>query len=146
MEILKNLGVDGTFWIQLAFFLISYFFLSTFLFKPYKKNLEFRRKNTTAAVDEAHQLVATTERMALEYAGQIKKQNDEALGLYNKMKAEGTVEESRLLEAARTNAEQTLADSNSRISQEIRKTREQLKSILPEMSKLAANKLLGRDV
>ena len=146
MEILTQLGVDKTIWIQLGFFFLSYFFLSQFLFKPYARNLEFRKKNTTVAVEEANKIMTATEFLSMDYEGKMKTQNEQFLIAYNKIKNEGHEEEQKLLAAARLRAEGMIAEAGKKIEKEIKVAREQLQKQVPELSKLTAKKLLGRDL
>lgn len=146
MEILAQLGIDGTLWVQLVLFMISYFFMSTFIFKPYLKNLEYRKKNTTGANEEASKLMATTEHLTLEYERKMKANNETVAQIFNQFKNEGKLEEQRLISAARTKAEQNLSAANNNIEKEIQSVRAQIEKTLPEMSKTAAGKLLGRDL
>src|ERR1051326_7253553 len=97
LTILRQLGVNQTIWIQLALFLVCYFFLSQFLFKPYMANLAYRKKSTTGSAEEAVQLNKSTESLAMEYQGKVKNQNEKATSIYDKLKAEGRSQEEKLL-------------------------------------------------
>lgn len=146
MEILAQLGVDQTFWIQLVLFLTCYFFMSQFLFKPYLRNLDYRKKNTTEAVEEAQKLMTVTDSLAMEYEGKVKKQNEEALHIYTKFKQDGVAEEQKLIATARTKAEKVVYDTNLKISLEIEQTKKELAKMIPEISRQAATKILGRNL
>ena len=101
LSILKQLGVDSSIWVQLGFFLICYFFLSQFLFKPYLANLDYRKKNTVGNAEEATKLNTAAEHLAMDYQGQVKAQNEKATAIYDKIRSEGVAEEDRLVAAAR---------------------------------------------
>lgn len=146
MEILRQLGLDQTVWIQLGFFIISYFFLSQFLFKPYKRNLQFRSKNTGGALDEATQMSALNERLAMDYQGKMKKQNETAEQIYSKFKMEGAAEEGKLVAAAKESAAKALESTRAQITKEVTAAKNQLKEQIPQMSEMIASRLLGRSV
>ena len=146
LEILSQLGLDQTVWIQLCLFVFSYIFLSQFLFRPYLRNLKFRKKNTGGALDEATQLTALTEKIASDYQGKLKKQNELADEEYSKLKSEGSQEEEKLLIAARIRANQMLDEAKKKISSEMTKTKEELRNQIPQLSSLIASRLLGRDL
>lgn len=146
MEILRQLGIDGTLWIQLAFFGVCYFFISQFIFKPYMTNLAHRKKNTTGASDEAVKLMAATDHLAMDYAGKMKDQNEQVLEVFNQIKNEGKSEEQKLITTARNRAEKLIAEANDKIAKEIQGVKTQLEKTIPELSRATAKKLLGRDV
>jgi F-type H+-transporting ATPase subunit b len=146
LEILAQLGLDQTVWIQLCLFITAYFFLSTFLFKPYQRNLKFRKKNTGGALEEATQLVQVTERLAMDYQGRMKKQNQAAEEVYEKIRSEGTKEEEKLILAAKAKAGALLVETKKQITSEISRTKEELRLQIPQLSKLIASRLLGRNL
>src|SRR5271154_3199812 len=101
MSILTQLGVNQTFWIQLAYFFIAYFFVSHFLIKPYKANLEYRKKNTGGSLDQATSINNDTEKLIVQYQDKAKAQNETAQSLFEKLKTEGQAEEDKLISVAR---------------------------------------------
>ena len=146
MEILRQLGLDQTVWIQLGFFIVSYVFLSQFLFKPYQRNLQFRSKNTGGALDEAAQMSASNERLAMDYQGRMKKQNETAEQIYSQLKMEGAAEEDKLVAAAKESATKLLELARVQITNEVTAAKKQLEEQIPEMSEMIASRLLGRSV
>jgi F-type H+-transporting ATPase subunit b len=146
LEILGQLGLDQTVWIQLGFFILSYLFLSRFLFKPYLRNLKYRKKNTGGALNEAAQLATITERLAIDYQGKMKKQNEVADQEYSKLKSAGAKEEEKLVSEARIRANKLLDETKKKISSEVTKTKEELRTQIPQISGLIASRLLGRNL
>lgn len=146
MEILTQLGINSTIWIQLCFFVITYMAVSQLIFKPYSRNLKYRRKHTVEAAEEANKLISHSDILALEYDEKVKHQNEKILHLFGQLKSEGVAEEHKLLLAARQNAEKMMKETNIKISKEISQASETLKKQIPEMSKTVASKLLGRNV
>ena len=144
MSILTQLGVNQTFFIQLAFFFISYFFVSQFLIKPYRRNLEYRKKNTGGSVDEAAHLNLETERLVGEYQQKAKAQNESAQGIYEKFRAEGQQEEERIISVARKQSQDAIEQTKKKISQELSTARESLRNQVPQLSELIASRVLGR--
>ena len=145
-SILKQLGVDNTLWIQLGYFVVCYFFMSQFLFKPYMKNLEFRKKNTKVNNEEATKLNSTIENLAMDYQGQVKRQNEKGAAIYDKLKGEGLAEEERLLSAAKKEANDVLDQIKKKIQADMIEARESLKAQSPILSKMIASRVLGREL
>jgi F-type H+-transporting ATPase subunit b len=146
MEILAQLGLDQTVWIQLVFFLISYLFLSKFLFAPYMRNLEFRKKNTGGSVEEASKTAADTERLVLDYQSKMKAQNESATVVYNKLKQEAQSEEEKLVTAARAKSSELVDQTKKKIATDIAVSRDNLRGQVPQLSGLIASRVLGRDL
>jgi F-type H+-transporting ATPase subunit b len=146
MEILRQLGVNDTIWIQLVLFLIAYFFLSQFLFKPYQRNLKYREKNTGGSVEEATQLNASAERLAMDYQGKMKSQNEQATALYEQFKSQGQAEEDRIVAAAREEAARLMEQTRIKISTDIKQAREVMRAQIPQLSGQIASRVLGRDI
>ena len=145
-SILKQLGVDYTLWIQLGFFFISYIALSQFLIKPYMANLEFRKKRTIINPEEATRLNSSIENLAMDYQGQVKRQNEKGTAIYEKLKAEGVAEEDRLIGAARAEASRLMDQVKKQIQTDMGTAKESLKAQVPQLSKLIASRVLGRDL
>jgi F-type H+-transporting ATPase subunit b len=145
-SILRQLGVNNTFWIQLGYFFVCYIFMSQFLFKPYMKNLEFRKKNTTVNNDEATKLNSSIGHLAMDYQGQVKRQNAKGAAVYDKLKAEGVAEEDRLLTAAKKEAHEVMEQIKKKIQTDMVEARETLKAQTPQLSKLIASRVLGREL
>ena len=145
-SILKQLGVDYTLWIQLWFFFISYIALSQFLIKPYMANLEFRKKRTIINPEEATRLNSSIENLAMDYQGQVKRQNEKGTAIYEKLKAEGVAEEDRLIGAARAEASRLMDQVKKQIQTDMGTAKESLKAQVPQLSKLIASRVLGRDL
>src|SRR5579885_2037149 len=104
MNVLTQLGVNQTLWIQLVLFLVTYLFLSQFLFKPYLRVIHARKKNTGGAVVEANQISTGAENLAAEYQQKVKQHHDEASSLYQKIRTEGVKQEEAVLTEARARA------------------------------------------
>jgi F-type H+-transporting ATPase subunit b len=146
MEILTQLGVNQTIWIQLGFFIISYIFLSTFLFKPYRRNLEYRKKNTSGTVEEAAKLTSATESLAMDYQGRMKRHNEKAAAIYDQLKNEGHADEERILTQAREHASLLIEQTRTKINSDMTVAKEALRAQVPHLSSSIASSVLGRDV
>ena len=97
-------------------------------------------------MDEATQLSSITERLAMDYQGKIKKQNEEAELVFSRFKAEGTVEEDKIISQARSQAAQLMDETKKEIAREMSSAKEELRSQIPQISGLIASRLLGRNL
>ncbi|MCC6276688.1 MAG: ATP synthase F0 subunit B [Oligoflexia bacterium] len=146
MDIIKQLGINSTVWIQLGLFLVSYLFLSTFLFRPYLKILELRKKRTTGSVEEASKLAAATDTLVMDYQGKVQSHNHVAAQIYEKLKSEGAREEEKLLNDARTKANSLVQETREKVVRDIKAAKESLKTQAPTLSRSIASRVLGRDL
>jgi F0F1-type ATP synthase membrane subunit b/b' len=144
MSILTQLGVNQTFWIQLAYFFIAYFFVSQFLVKPYKANLEYRKKNTGGSLDQATNINNETEKLVLQYQDKAKAQNETAQSIFEKLKTEGQLEEDKLISASRKQGGEIVDHTKKKIVTELVAARDSLKTQVPQISELIAGRVLGR--
>ncbi len=144
MAILTQLGVNQTFWIQLAYFFIAYFFVSNFLIKPYKANLEYRKKNTGGSLDQATSINNDTEKLVVQYQEKAKAQNEAAQSIFEKLKTEGQNEEDKLISAARKHGGETVDQTKKKIVAELVAARDSLKAQVPQISEMIASRVLGR--
>src|SRR5688572_9461375 len=101
MEILYQLGLNNTFWSQLAFFLISSIFLWKFMFTPYVRIIEYRRKNTVGATDQAAHLIAAADQLAVDYEGRVKSQTERVNTIFSEIKKQSAAEEEKIIAEAR---------------------------------------------
>jgi F0F1-type ATP synthase membrane subunit b/b' len=144
MSILTQLGVNQTFWIQLAYFFIAYFFVSKFLIKPYRANLEYRKKNTGGSLNEATSINSETERLVLQYQDKAKAQNETAQSVFEKLKIEAQHEEEKLISTARNHGGELVDQTKKKIIAELVAARDSLKGQVPQISELIASRVLGR--
>ena len=146
MEILYQLGLDKTFWIQLVCFLVSGFFLSVFMFRPYLRIIEARRKSTVGATDHAAHLVAATDALVMDYEGKVRSQNEKLTDTFAEFKKRGAAEEERLLAEARARAQALMTENNARIAKEIGAAQKDLETQVPALANAIAAKVLGREL
>jgi F-type H+-transporting ATPase subunit b len=146
VPLLKDLGVNETAPYMALFFAISYFFVSQFLIKPYKTNLEYRRKNTGGSLSKANEIAEQTEKLVGDYQNRLKKQNETAQDIFERIKKEGLQEEERVLSQARKNGSELIEQTKNKISGEMKVAKETLKTQIPQLSELIASQVLGRNL
>jgi len=108
--------------------------------------LEFRKKNTGGSVEEATKLNSEADRLAMDYQGQMKRQNEAASAAYDQIKNEGLAEEEKLLAAARAAASKLLEETKKKVSLEVLEAKESLRAQIPQIGRLIASRVLGRDL
>ncbi|HVK60824.1 MAG TPA: ATP synthase F0 subunit B, partial [Bdellovibrionales bacterium] len=126
MEILKSLGVDGTIWIHLACFLVSYIALTQLILKPYQKALEEREKRTVGNEEAAVQIIEEANELHSRYEQKAREVNAKIKSFYDQSRTAATKEYDRVIEAARAEAGQLLDASRSEITTEVQQAKRTL--------------------
>lgn len=145
-EIFSQLGLNQTVWYQLVCFIVSWFFLSNFLFKPYLRNLDYRRKNSTGSASETATILEHTATLTEEYHVKLRKQNEELLSVYDEIKSKGKSQYDEAVASARQEAQRISSTTKAALAKEIASAKAALSAEVPTISKLVASRVLGREV
>ncbi len=146
MEILNSLGVNGTLWIQLGCFLISYVALTQLILKPYLAALREREKRTVGNEESAVRMLEETNHLYGQYEKKARSINAEMKAQYDQTRAKAVAEHDRLVEAARADANKLLESARAKITTEIQSARKTLSAEVPAISAAIATKLAGKDI
>jgi F0F1-type ATP synthase membrane subunit b/b' len=146
MEILTALGVDWTLFIHIVCFAISYFFLSTFVLKPYMKALHEREKRTIGNEEAAIRLIGDANQLQETYEQKAKAINAQIKGHYDQSRAEAMKQYDEMVEKARLDAASLLQASQQQIGKEIDSARTKLSAEIPAVSAAIASKLAGKEI
>ena len=146
MEILKSLGVDGTIWMHLVCFLVSYIALTQLILKPYQAALLEREKRTVGNEEAAAQILEETTDLQSRYEEKARDVNSKIKAFYDQSRTEATKEYDRMMEAARTEANQLLEASRSEITSEVQQAKRTLANDVPAVASAIASKLAGKDM
>lgn len=143
VDILRQLGVNETLFIQLATFIVVFLILRALVFKPYFDAYEKRKGategNTEAAeklAKDATELEASFQKKARELATSVKAQ-------FEKARLEAQVEADKILSESRENTHRILEKARLHVQEEAARTREQLSRETPELGAAIADRLLG---
>ncbi len=136
------LKVDITLLYQFIPFLIAYFFLSKFLFRP---SLEYL-KNREALIDgkrkEAEMLLEEIKELRVKYQNAIDEANREAKILKDKIHQEGLMKQAEIISKAKEEAQKIIEEIRSEIVSHAGEIREELLKKIPELTELVVKKLL----
>lgn len=143
---MKQLGVNSTFWYQLACFLISYVAFTQLILKPYMQALKEREKRTVGNEEMALKLTEQTGDLTAEYEKKARAINAEMKGQYDQNRSEAMKEYERLVHAAREDVAKKLTVSRAHIAKEIQSARQALSAEVPNVSATIASKLAGKEI
>lgn len=145
MDLLTNLGVNSTFWAQLGIFLFTYFIVTELLFKPYLKNYLKRLEQTDGNEEQAEKLNSATSDLTVKFENISKDINTKIKHFYDVANNEAREHQTKTLEQAAKEAENTILTNRQTIATEMEQARKELKKAIPEISKDVELKFLGSD-
>lgn len=141
MKLITDLGLNYTFFIQGALFLLSYFFLSK-LFTAYYKAYTQRCKLVEGQEEENQEIQVKTQNLEEQYAVKLKDLNQQVHTIFTKDTKTTAEKIQNLVATAQANAEKVLLDSQVKVSQELTKQKEQLSLSSEKLSKIITEQIL----
>lgn len=144
MEIIQQLGINGTALIQFGIFICIFFFLNLYLFTPYYKALEERENRTLGGEDLAQEFLKKSTELQSEYQSKAKEVAKKIKDIYDSLRADANKEHEALLNKARSEASSLLEANNQKIAQSIQATTAALRSETTNVSVAITQKLLGK--
>lgn len=103
-EILAQLGVDYTFFVQLAIFVAIFFIIPGLFFKPFQKLIESRHQKTVADRERAEELVKQANAKLEEFRTKITEERMRARAEHERVLAAVKAEEAKIISTAREEA------------------------------------------
>jgi F-type H+-transporting ATPase subunit b len=144
MEIIQQLGINGTALIQFGIFICAFFFLNLYLFTPYYKALEEREKRTLGGEDLAQEFQKKSTELHSEYQTKAKEVTKKIKDIYDAHRTDALKEFDALVGKARTEAAILLEANNQKIAQSIQATAAALRAETTNVSVAITQKLLGK--
>lgn len=145
MEALLNqLGLDNTFFVELAIISVLFFALSHFYFRPFLKLFEARHKKTVEDREAGARLMAQAQGKLEEYKRLLADER-----LLNKKALDGALAEAKKSEAellleARNEAKKITQEAADSVNQQRENLKKQLQSDVDDLAKSISDRLLSR--
>jgi F-type H+-transporting ATPase subunit b len=138
--------LDGSVFVELVLFFVLFLILNFLVFKPMIRLFAAREARIDGAVEEAKRQT----REAAGFSGEIeearRKQRAEAAAAREKIRVEGAKSERAILDNARKETAQLVAETDAKLAEEAKIARATIATQTPVLAKQIAGKLLGRDV
>ena len=138
----QALGVDSSFFVQFAVFLVFYPVLARALFRPYVRLADKRERETALRIKKAEELKAQTQALEEEYKTKARKLNENFNKLYEreskKLRVELLKQSAQLQEKMQKEHEQKKAT----VLQEIKTAEKQIQLETDDLIQSAVGKLL----
>jgi F-type H+-transporting ATPase subunit b len=140
------IDLDGTVFVQLAMFFVAFVVLYGLVFKPMVALLDARDLAIEGAKDEAKHLDAEVLEKQASFEAQLKRVQGTAGEERERLRAEGQELERKLLETVRVETTQLLNDAKAQLDTESVAARGELVRDRPELARIIASRVLGREV
>ena len=116
--------IDYSIFIQIALFLLIWFFLARFVFTPFQRLLGEREQRTEGMKAEAETLLKEAERLRMEYEGRITQAKEEGNSIKEAIRQEALQVREEFLTHAQEDAARFLVIARQQIQEEMQKDRE----------------------
>lgn len=138
--------IDYSIFIQMALFLLLWFFLARFVFTPFQRLLGEREQRTEGMKAEAEMLLKDAERLRMEYEGIITKAKEEGNSIKVAIRQQALQVREELLTHAQEDAARFLQTARQQIQEEMQKDRKLAVQEAGIIAQEMAEKILARKV
>ncbi|MGZ3595014.1 MAG: F0F1 ATP synthase subunit B family protein [Syntrophales bacterium] len=137
-------------WIDFAWRIFNFGILVGFLYwvaaKKIKEFFVDRRHNIKATIEEKLAEKEETEKKFKEYSVRLDKATEEIKNIFEMIKAQGQTEKEKIIEDAKKAAAKMIEDTQTRMEQEVKAARNQLRAEAAELSVAMAEDLLKKNI
>ena len=143
MSILDQLGLDHTYFFQLAIFIFAVIVLSQFIFKDFVAMLAQRDQNTGGSVDRAEGDHEKTMELSKNYEEVARKINGEIKSIFDFYRQEASAESEKNLNSARQSATKLMDETRRRVQAEVGDASKKIREEAPLVAKEIVKKLMS---
>jgi len=140
------INIDIVFLFQVVNFLVLLFLLNILLYKPIRKALSDRETEVSASRERTLSVDLEVQEKMARYEEKLREVKAGAAEERNLTLREARAEESRILEAARSDASESLTEIRGAIRTEAAKAETYLRNQAESLSRVISEKILGRSL
>lgn len=140
------INIDIVFLFQVVNFLVLLFLLNILLYKPIRKALSDRETEVAASRERTLSVDLEVQEKMARYEEKLREVKAGAAEERNLTLREARAEESRILEAARNDASESLTEIRGAIRTEAAKAETYLRNQAESLSRVISEKILGRSL
>lgn len=140
------INIDIVFLFQVVNFLVLLFLLNILLYKPIRKALSDRETEISASRERTLSVDLEVQEKMARYEEKLREVKAAAAEERNLTLRDARAEESRILEAARSDASESLAEIRVAIRTEVAKAETYLRNQAESLSRVICEKVLGRSL
>ena len=140
------ISLDYTVLVQIASFLLFWFFLNKLVFTPFRRLIEEREQKTDGVKTETESLIEERMRLQEEVESQIVRARAEGGSIKEAILQEALRTREHLLNQAQGNAAQVLQTAREEIQQEVQRVHGLVDKEAEAIAQQMAEKILGRKI
>lgn len=145
-EVLEQLSLDNTFFVEFGIFVVLFFLISNIYFKPFLKLFQARFQKTIADKETAEKLLRQAEAKLQEYKKILHEERLLAKADYEKILSETRKIEAELLAHAKDEARKMTQETLESIDKQRIELKKQLSSDVESLAQNISERLLSRKV
>lgn len=140
------ISLDYTVLVQIASFLLLWFFLNRLVFTPFRRVIEEREQRTDGVKTETESLIEERRRLQEEVESRIARAGAEGESIKEAILQEALRTRERLLNQAQGNAAQVLQAAQEEIQQEVQRVHGLVAEEAEAIAQQMAEKIIGRKI
>jgi len=140
------ISLDYTVLVQIASFLLFWFFLNKLVFTPFRRVIEEREQRTDGVKTETESLIEERARLQEEVESHIAQARTEGKNIKEAILQEALRTRERLLNQAQGNAAQVLQTARDEVQQEIQRVQGLIAKEAEAIAQQMAETILGRKI
>ena len=140
------IDIDYSIIVQIALFLLIWFFLARFVFSPFQRLLQDREQRTAGMKIKADTLLEEADRLRIQYEKRITRAKEEGNSLKEKIRQEALQAGEQLLTQAHADAARFLQTARQQIQEEMQKSQQLAVQEADAVAQEMAEKILLRKV
>jgi F-type H+-transporting ATPase subunit b len=144
MNILEQLGLNHTYFIQLGVFVFTILVLSQVVFKDFFELHQLREQKTSGAVDIAQEEIQKAQSLSRSYETLARELNGQVKSIFDSYREEAAAEYQNIVARARAESNRIIEDNRQRVSLEIAEASRQLSDQLPALSQAIVQRLISK--
>lgn len=144
MSILDQLGIDKTFFIQIAIVTVTFLLLRVIYLKPFLKLFEARHQRTVADKEEAEKLSLQARLTLEEYKKKLIEEQKRAQARIEQSLQSAKLEEAKVINAARDEAKKIIVAAADQATKQRQELERALEFEIESIAKAVTDKLLAR--
>ena len=140
------IDIDYSIFVQIALFLLIWFFLARFVFSPFQRLLQDREQRTAGMKIKADTLLEEADRLRIQYEERITRAKEEGNSLKEEIRQEALQAGEQLLTQAHADAARFLQTARQQIQEEMQKSQQLAVQEAEAVAQEMAEKILLRKV
>ncbi len=146
MDILKQLGLNLTFFIQVGIFLATYFLATRLIFRPFYQAMAKREELTVGSKESAESLKTEIGELEQKYQVKAREVATKVHSTFEAARSEAGKEHAKRVLDARKDGEAKLTQARTDVAKTKQELRNELQNSISGLSQAVAAKMMSKDV